>query len=174
MHLKCIKQHLYTACSVKLYACVNRLIWQILTFWITWVVHFSWSSSLCIFRCICRCILYTWMSYYCRVTWLGEVFCAMWEDAINQLTNLLSNNILLILSISFCSPNQNSSEWMGGLKPGLGSHTVEEHAFIGMVVVLLRNLLSAMGVSLPQLLVAHLLDLTKKKINHFFFYMNLD
>lgn len=52
---------------------------------------------------------------------------------------------------------------MSGLKPGLSSHTVEEHSFIAMAVVLFRNLLPAMGVSLPQLLVAHLLDLTKKE-----------
>lgn len=43
------------------------------------------------------------------------------------------------------------------------THTMEQHAFIGMVVVLLRNLLPAMSVSLPQLLVAHLLDLGPKR-----------
>jgi len=40
---------------------------------------------------------------------------------------------------------------------------MEQHAFIGMVVVLLRNLLPTMSVSLPQLLVAHLLDLGPKR-----------
>lgn len=43
------------------------------------------------------------------------------------------------------------------------THTMKQHAFIGMVVVLLRNLLPAMSVSLPQLLVAHLLDLGPKR-----------
>lgn len=41
--------------------------------------------------------------------------------------------------------------------------TVEQHALVGVVVVLLRHLLPTMWVPLPQLLIVHLLDLFKKQ-----------
>lgn len=44
--------------------------------------------------------------------------------------------------------------WMG-----LQCHTMEEHALIVMVVVLISDLLLSVGISLSQLLVNHLLDL---------------
>lgn len=40
---------------------------------------------------------------------------------------------------------------------------MEQHALVGVVVVLLGHLLPAVAVSLPQLLVAHLLDLERRQ-----------
>lgn len=40
--------------------------------------------------------------------------------------------------------------------------TVEQHALVGVIVVLLGHLLPAMCVSLPQLLITHLLDLYRR------------
>lgn len=43
------------------------------------------------------------------------------------------------------------------------SLTVEQHPFIGVIVILLGDLLPSMGVPLPKLLVTHFLDLQMKR-----------